>query len=51
MLLSRSTMPRDVIGQAVLGDTCCPAAQTKPASSRATAMTVLFTPIRPTRLR
>ena len=51
MALSRSAMPRDVIGQAALGATCWPAAQTKPASSRATAMTVLFTPILWTRAR
>ena len=49
--LSRSTMPHHRGQAAALGVTSCPVAQTKPASSRATAMTVLFTPMRATRLR
>jgi hypothetical protein len=44
-------MPCLVFDQAAAGVTSCPAAQTKPASSRATAITALFLPIRPTRLR
>ncbi len=50
-LLSRSAMPCLVFDQAAAGVTSCPTAQTKPASSRATAITALFVPIRPTRLR